>query len=148
VAHALYPALLQRFGLSAALQQLSEVGTHTFGGQVQVVTEYSGGLLPAQELALYRIAQELFNNALRHGRGANRIDVELLHPTVTSLLLRVRDNGCGFDYAARRTHSTSTGVGLSSIEARASLLGTQLRISAVPGNGTCAEVEFSFFPPT
>lgn len=71
---------------------------------------------------LFRIAQEAVTNANRHGRSS-RIIIELEEPG-EDVLLRVSDNGKGFDPAKER----GKGLGLHSMEYRCRAIGGTLRI--------------------
>ncbi|HEY2704968.1 MAG TPA: ATP-binding protein [Candidatus Dormibacteraeota bacterium] len=94
-------------------------------------------------LALYRIAQEALANVRKHGE-ASRVEVSLAEEGGT-LRLRVVDDGRGFDPAAATQH-LPTGTrgrdrrfGLRSMSERARLIGGQLTVSSVPGQGTVVE---------
>jgi signal transduction histidine kinase len=86
--------------------------------------------------ALLRILHEALNNAVRHG-SAEHIRVSFGgEDGVPSL--RISDNGAGFDVPA--AVSAGTGLGLTSMQERAGLLGGSLRIASTPGAGTVVEV--------
>jgi len=87
------------------------------------------------EIAVYRVAQEALGNALRHA-DASSIDL-VLRTDEGRLLLEVRDDGRGFDRAARRTDS----LGLASMEERALALGGRLNVESSLGQGTCIRLE-------
>ena len=80
--------------------------------------------------ALYRIAQEAFHNAIKHGRPS-RLDVRLTRES-DGLRLEISDNGVGFDPAAEYPGH----LGLRSMRERAMRLGGTLDITSVPLNGT------------
>jgi signal transduction histidine kinase len=82
--------------------------------------------------ALLRIVREAVTNATSHGK-AKTVDVALSNNG--SLVLRVTDDGVGFDPAAVR----GGGFGLSSMRERAEGLGGKLRIESRPGGGTTVE---------
>ena len=79
-----------------------------------------GGLNPAVEVALYRIAQEAVTNAARHARGATRITVAVAN-NGEHMHLVVSDDG---DVAT--TPQDSSGYGLVGMAERAKLLGGTL----------------------
>ncbi|PJJ59535.1 sensor histidine kinase [Hymenobacter chitinivorans] len=139
ISHSLYPAVLARFGLAEALQHLVDVSNET--GQLPVVLEidYPRPLTLAQELALYRIGQELVHNAFKHARGATRLLVQL-QQTGARLTLVVEDNGCGFGAAPGR------GAGLRSIEVRVQMLQGRLSREAAAGQGARMVVELEARP--
>ena len=79
---------------------------------------------------LYRVICELVNNSLKHS-GCTRIEISLLlHGT--TLELRYRDNGCGFN---PETASNSGGMGLSNITSRIKSLNGVLKIESRKGKG-------------
>ena len=63
-------------------------------------------LASTAEMELYRIVQEALNNAVRHARAASvAVDVDTTDGTVT---ITVRDDGVGFDPAARAIASVAS----------------------------------------
>ncbi len=76
---------------------------------------------------LYRIAQEAVNNALRHG-SAERIRI-LLALQDDRVVLEVSDNGVGLDNeAVIQGDVLNKGMGMRTMEYRASLIGGRLQI--------------------
>lgn len=86
---------------------------------------------------LLRICAEAVSNAIRHA-DARRVEVTLAyHPG--SVVLRVADDGRGFDPAGLAPHSTAH-YGLVGIRERAQETGGRLRLTSEPGRGTVIEV--------
>jgi two-component system nitrate/nitrite sensor histidine kinase NarX len=100
-------------------------------GQTPVV------LPPNQEVHLTRIVQEALNNVRKHAR-ASRVQLALI-PNGRKLKLRIEDDGRGFDVA--RALDLRGRYGLSSMQERAELLGGNLEVQSVPGQGTIITVE-------
>ncbi|MFD1467122.1 sensor histidine kinase [Hymenobacter caeli] len=141
ISHSLYPAVLARFGLAEALQHLVDVSNETGALAIGLAVDYPRPLPLAEELALYRICQELLHNALKHARGATRLDVRLRQQG-PRLVLEVEDDGCGFvPLAPGATKAASGGAGLRSIEVRVQMLHAHLRQQSAPGAGTRMAVE-------
>ena len=136
--HSLYPAVLARYGLAEAMQHLVDVCNETGQLPIQLEVDYQHPLALAQELALYRICQELIHNALKHATGATELLVRL-HQTSQQLVLTVQDNGCGFPVGTAAPKVT--GAGLRSIEVRVQMLRARLHRHSAPGEGTCMMVE-------
>ncbi len=134
----LHPAVLARFGLTEALHNLGFLCSDSFANGMEVRVELDVVLPHAHELALYRIVQELVNNALKHAH-ASQVNV-LLMQLPNRLVLTVTDDGCGFDYAHVQ-QSNKVGLGLKSLAARVSLLDASLHLESVPGQGTGVRVE-------
>ena len=84
---------------------------------------------------LFRILQEAISNTLRHGK-ASRLEVRLRQLEAFSLL-RIIDNGVGFDPFQRKTGS----YGLGSMQERALEVGGTLKVISAPGKGTQIEVK-------
>lgn len=82
---------------------------------------------------LVRITWEAITNATRHA-NADRILVRLCDND--GLLLRIEDDGVGFDDAVR----SRIGFGLVSIKERVDSLGGSFDLRSQPGEGTCLEV--------
>lgn len=81
-------------------------------------------------LALFHIAQESVNNAVRHGEPS-RIEIRLVL-TSDRIELVVADNGLGFDAQA----VPGNGLGLSLMQYRAEGCGAWFEIESVSGRGT------------
>ncbi|RZL07986.1 MAG: hypothetical protein EOO62_16215 [Hymenobacter sp.] len=142
ISHSLFPAVLARYGLADALQHLVDVSNETGTLDIELEVDYPQPLALPQELALYRICQELIHNALKHARGATRLDV-LLRQRGPLLTLVVEDDGPGFDAAhlGPDGQPTTKGAGLRSIEVRVQLLQARLRQQSAPGQGLRTVVE-------
>ncbi|MFT8390331.1 MAG: sensor histidine kinase [Sporolactobacillus sp.] len=83
---------------------------------------------------LFRILQESISNVLRHA-AATTLNVLLLAPE-HHLILRISDNGTGFD-----TKTSKPGAyGLQNMRERAAQIGGHLKIVSIPGQGTILEV--------
>ncbi len=92
-------------------------------------------LSPAEEHALFRIAQEALNNVVKHA-AAEHATVRLRRSPPRRL--EVLDDGRGFDASAARV---GRGMGLSGMRERAAEIGWELRVEPVPGGGTRVVVE-------
>jgi signal transduction histidine kinase len=127
----LRPALLEQEGLVQALERRLDAVEKRAGVQVSLETEQLGRLPSEVEVALYRIAQEALNNALKHA-SANQIMLRA-NKTDSRVTLEIEDNGIGF---APETTRTGSGMGLINMRERARQLGGDLTISSTPGGGT------------
>ena len=141
ISHSLYPAVLDRFGLAEALQHLADVSNEAGTLPVELAIEYPQPLPLPQELALYRICQELIHNAQKHAHGATHLAVGL-HQAGPRLTLTVTDDGIGFDpEALALARPASGGVGLRGIEVRVRMLRARCSQQSAPGQGTHTLVE-------
>ena len=134
----LRPEFLSKEGLVAALQrQVAAVrARHQLSITVEAPEEPEA--VPAIKEALYRVGQEALNNIAKHA-GAQAV-VITLEASPGELILRVRDDGRGFD----AEKSFPGHLGLRSMRERAASAGGVLLIRSVPGQGT----EVTFRVPT
>jgi two-component system sensor histidine kinase UhpB len=86
-----------------------------------------------QQLTLYRIIQEQFNNIIKHAAAAT-VDIELKE-TADRILLTIADDGRGFD-----THIKTSGVGINNMLGRVRLLDGDLQIVSGHGAGCTLKV--------
>ncbi|NUN68480.1 MAG: hypothetical protein HUU02_02090 [Bacteroidetes bacterium] len=135
ITHNLRPYLLDRIGLTRALQSLLRLHAESSSASVTGAVDEIDGLLPQEnEIHLYRIVQEALNNITKHSKASVvQVTVER-HDAF--LQLEVRDNGTGFDPVQRTVRSAGSGLGLEGIAERARILGGDLRIESAPGAGT------------
>lgn len=133
--HNLMPEILLENGLDRALQRYC---ANISNDALQLAFLSVGTIRqqdPSFELALYRIAQELINNIIRHA-GATQALVQLSqHEKV--LTLTVEDNGSGFS-----PQSLTGGTGLASIRKRVEALNGQMEIGSSKNTGTQVYLEF------
>ncbi|MFN8345763.1 MAG: sensor histidine kinase [Spirosomataceae bacterium] len=140
ISRELVPTTLERFGLPAALQ---EFAAKSNGNQTLRVTFGCSGdenqrLDPKTELMLYRVAQELINNAMKHS-GAKNVHVQLSLPPHHFGMV-IEDNGQGFDRESVRLRP-SPGLGLDSIEGRLRIINGKIHYETAPEKGCRAVVE-------
>ena len=137
VAHNLMPETLNHYGLKTAMNDfIAEMNNNPatvltfnfFGADIRFESQL--------ELTVFRIAQELVNNALKHS-GSAKINLQLI-ADVDRICIQVVDEGKGFDTASR----SSEGKGLVSIRDRVAANNGSFEIESTPGQGTEATVEF------
>jgi signal transduction histidine kinase len=126
----LRPEFLSQEGLVAALQrQVAAVrARHQLSITVEATDEPEA--VPAIKEVLYRVGQQALNNVAKHA-GARAV-VITLEASAGELVLRVRDDGRGFDAGK----SFPGHLGLRSMRERAASVGGVLLISSAPGQGT------------
>ena len=94
-----------------------------------------------RSIFIYRMFQEMLNNILKHSK-ATRVNIAVIYSIDNKFVLKVEDNGVGFDLEKKRTQaSSSSGIGLKSMTNRASLIGAQISVQSQPGKGTSIKVE-------
>lgn len=141
--HGLRPAVLEELGLVAALQAVADDLQENAGIQCHVSTDREdfGSLLGVQlEGTLYRIAQELLTNVVKHAH-ATRVRVSLVCAE-GKVFLTIQDNGRGI-----RSKRTKGGFGLRNVRERAELLGGGTDIDSGKGRGTSVTVTIPIESP-
>lgn len=137
IASDLRPLMLDDLGLAPALEWLVQSTAQRTGIQCRLVMEESALALPqAHSTALFRIVQEALTNIAKHTR-ATEASVEVERGN-GRLMVRIRDNGAGFDAAGPRKPSS---FGLLGLRERASLLQGTAHIRSAPGQGTEVEID-------
>jgi two-component system, NarL family, sensor kinase len=96
--------------------------------------------LPSQtEMVLFRIAQELINNTLKHA-AASDLGVAL-HYEPARFGMLVQDNGRGFDYEqVAQQDLQKSGAGFRNIRRRSELIGGTCQIESTPERGTTVQI--------
>ena len=89
------------------------------------------------QLMIYRIIQELINNAVKHAH-ADQIIVQC-NFFENAVSITVEDNGKGFDPQV----VNNNGVGLSSVYARVKYMKGNMEIDSQPGKGTAFEINLA-----
>jgi two-component system NarL family sensor kinase len=87
---------------------------------------------PEKKIIVFRIFQELMNNAIRHSQASLLSVVMDYQPD--SLHLILTDNGKGFDGSAKK------GIGLQSMQNRAGMIHAALHLDSAKGRGAKAEL--------
>ncbi len=136
----LQAAPLENTGLVEALKKQCEALGFRTGAEVRFMPGElppNESLPPGAQQAFYRIAQEALANVSRHAR-ATRVDVALTC-IGSYLLLRIEDDGAGFD-----ANAAPRGMGLRNMRARAEEFDGSLEIISHPGGGTTVELRLPF----
>ncbi|MFE7564355.1 GAF domain-containing sensor histidine kinase [Kitasatospora sp. NPDC057500] len=134
----LRPAALEEDGLSATLASQVQVLDRAHTADIAYAADRVRALPQAQEAAMLRVAQEALHNALRHS-GARRVTVTLAGTPARGAVLRISDNGRGFDPESVRRAGRH--LGLASMRDRAAAVGGRLTLDSAPGKGTVVEME-------
>lgn len=137
VAHNMTPESLIKFGLEQALHDYCEGMSGYAGLQINVeIHGLENRFDPTMETVVYRIIQELVNNAVKHAK-ATEILVQCIRQG-DLLNITVEDNGVGFDPSL-----VPQGSGLDNIRSRVGYLNGRMDIRSSPGNGCSVYIECS-----
>ncbi|PUV25623.1 MULTISPECIES: tetratricopeptide repeat-containing sensor histidine kinase [Sphingobacterium] len=136
LAHNLMPDLIVKYGLQEALR---DYAARMSQPNCQVECEFlqfESNFSVEHQISLYRIIQELVNNALKHAEASNiiiQLSVynERLHITI-------EDDGKGFDIEKIDLQHSA---GMHNIQSRLSFLHGDMKIMSAPGEGTTIEIE-------
>lgn len=134
-AHHLMPEILMLDGLDKAIRRYcNSLSNDNLKVQYDCWTPL-GRLEDGFELAIYRIVQELLNNAIKHAY-ATRIMVQLT--AYDGLLsITIEDNGVGFN-----PETADTGAGMLTLQTRVEALNGTIDIDAQEGEGVSIYLEF------
>jgi two-component system, NarL family, sensor histidine kinase UhpB len=136
VVHNLLPVQVEQLGLSEALRTLIEDFQTAFAVRIESrVEDVDDVLHGADAMHVFRIVQELVNNVMKH---AHAIHCKVLvERDVHCVRIRIEDNGVGMP----EDRTSSSGLGLPSIEQRTRMLRAQLQITSERGAGTRIHLE-------
>lgn len=133
ISRALLPPSLEKLGLFYALEELANWVNKS--DEVQIKTKLTGRQIRfdvKKELGVFRIVQEILNNALKHA-GATIIELNIRFSN-QNLAIVVNDNGKGFNPGEK----LKTGLGLKNLESRSEIIGARFKLKSKPGKGTRA----------
>ena len=137
IAHNMMPHALHRMGLGAAIEDLISTIRETTDMNVtyQDLSPVGSVLAQQQQIAIYRLINELVQNAVRHSHASSLLIQMSRHNGTCALV--VEDDGTGFE-----SDEVTHGLGLKSVESRVQFLNGHYDIESIPGQGTTVTVEF------
>ncbi|PBC06277.1 cache domain-containing protein [Mesorhizobium sp. WSM3860] len=134
LSHDLRPRVLDDLGLTAALKALCNNFAERTGIETEIESSgFTDSLQPAASTALYRVAQEAFNNVERHS-GATHLAVRLWSDGGRARMT-ISDNGTGFD-SSKDSSSSKTGLGLRNMQERMAHFRGLLLLDSLPTGTT------------
>ncbi len=134
----LFPAVLQRSGLPAALSWLAKWTRDKYRLDVDVSVDQAADISRKDvRTLLFESTRELLFNIVKHA-SANRAMLELTLDVDDHICITVTDDGAGFvpSRLDDQWKSGSVGWGLFSIRERLTLLGGRMDIDSAPGGGS------------
>lgn len=131
ISHRIAPAYLENRSLEESFNNL--IKTFNVDDTLEINVEADEWVKPLKlsknmHLNLYRVLQEQIRNILKHAK-ASRVDIVLQYEN-SILLMKVKDNGIGFDIDAQKK-----GIGFMNMKRRVELLSGKFEVKTSPGNG-------------
>lgn len=138
ISHSLMPRVITEMRLQESLESLVEDMEQASNIHFHYLVNLENEPEVNLKLAIFRIVQELVNNALKHSQ-ANSIFIQLIeYPDYISLM--VEDDGQGFDKSLVQENKNC--FGLSSLESRVSAHNGSIEVDSKPGKGTNVFISF------
>ncbi len=132
----LRPTLLDELGMPTAIHRYAKDTLQPQG--INISAEFMGtdGRFPSEiEVTLFRVAQGLIGNILKHSDAKNA--AIKLECDTSKCVLKIEDDGKGFDVSKlTRVDSSGRGAGLFTIKERVKLVGGNCKVDSRPGQGT------------
>jgi signal transduction histidine kinase len=130
----LRPSILDDLGLIAALEWHSEEFRKRYNIEVEFLSQVEElNTPPLIATGLFRIYQESLTNVARHSE-ATKVNSSF-EVSNDKICLTITDNGKGFDTTSRKRT-----LGLLGMRERAAMIGGELKIHSVPGEGTTISI--------
>lgn len=136
IAFNLLPETLLKLGLELALKDLCHSLSNKKVSIVFLSNEIQYTIKETNQITIFRIVQELLNNALKHS-NCSEIVVDCSQ-NENLFLITVEDNGIGFN---TNDMDYFTGLGLKNIKNRVDLLKGKLEIKSTSNGGSIFNIE-------
>jgi signal transduction histidine kinase/streptogramin lyase len=138
ISYNLLPPSLEQFGLASAIEE--EV--KRLNSKPNLFIHFDSSTTTQKfdqkvEIILFRVFQEMLNNALKHSE-AKEITIQLIEHKKT-LVLMLEDDGNGFDVEAGILKKNSSG--LKNLYSRIELLKGKINIDSTPASGTTISID-------
>lgn len=136
ISHQMMPKVLNEFGLVPAIQEMLDKSLKLTKLKYQFEHfNLEDRFEKEVELGLFRVAQELVNNVIKHA-AATQLNVQL-YKSKNKLILVVEDNGVGMKNIATEGH------GLLTIQSRLHIIKGEINYDSADGSGTVATVRIN-----
>ncbi|GAB3996295.1 hypothetical protein GCM10028807_38480 [Spirosoma daeguense] len=130
ISNDLLPQGLEELGLVYALEGLCEEVMAAAENEIQVVVHGTVSFSSRFNLTIYRLVQELLNNASKYAQ-ATYIEIQIV-VTADRFLLTYNDDGIGFNMEEAYQKKS---LGLKNIETRTQMLGGSVQFKTHEGQG-------------
>jgi signal transduction histidine kinase len=138
----LRPSVLDRLGLSEALERLAIERGGPEGPEIEYFSSLPQDFSPSEEIkiAIFRIAQEAVTNAIKYSFSKKiRMSLESVEGTI---ILQVADSGKGFDLDSVKAGQDRTAFGIIGMRERCHALGGAFSLRSAPRAGTLVQASF------
>jgi len=142
VAHNMMPEILVKYGLDTALKEFcAEIDrSSVLHVNYQSVGMHKANITQTTSVTIYRIIQELMNNAIKHANAKNVLVQVHQSEQERLLAVTVEDDGNGFDASLLKE---SDGMGWLNIQNRVEFLKGRIDVQSGPGKGTSVMIEIN-----
>ncbi|QQX77819.1 MULTISPECIES: sensor histidine kinase [Aequorivita] len=135
----LHPFQLQELGITKAIEytinQIDENTTLFISAEIDNIDDIFS---KEDEVNIYRIIQESLSNILKHADAeAGKVSIKKF---ANNILISIRDNGVGFDFAEKYQDVKS--LGLKTLLERTKFLKGQMKVTSKKDTGTVLEFQF------
>lgn len=138
IAHNLMPKIIENFGLITAVRSLIESTRKNYEVKIKFSENLGNKRFnPQMEINLYRITQEILNNAIKHSKASN-INFQY-QINDDEIIFTYYDNGVGFNYNKLK----NKGEGLNNIKNRVKSMSGIISISSKKQKGTSISIEIT-----
>jgi PAS domain S-box-containing protein len=142
----LRPLVLVEDGLEAALREEAKSACNRAAlVACEVTSDLEGRLDPVVETALFRVAQQALANVVDHAEAAHVLVA--IECTEAGVVLRVSDDGLGFDPDHVQVLGDIAHFGLIAMRERVEALGGRFRVTTAPRQGTVVEARLPLTDP-
>ncbi len=139
IARNMMPETLLKFGLYAALKDYC---SSMNSNRLKVTLQFYGsdkGISTNQQVTMYRVIQELINNAIKHARASEVLVQYMREGNIIDIT--VEDNGVGMDKEV--LENEASGMGLANLRTRVAYLNGDLDFQTVENEGTTVNVHIN-----
>lgn len=139
LSHTLNTNYMTESGLVPSLIKLVETLRRTGSFDIDFQSHASTIKIQKEKsIILFRMVQECINNVIKHAE-ATLVNVSL-EEAGDSIIIRIRDNGKGFD--PQVLEKRSGGLGISNIFTRAKMIGADVQVDSAVNSGTNIQITF------
>ena len=136
LSHSLHTDRIFQIGLLDSIEleveRMKKIKNLTVNYNCQTKSNYFNGQIST---LIFRMFQETLQNILKHA-NASEININVFDKDVTLFVIKIQDNGVGFDAKNIKKEAKEMGIGLTNLFNRAKLIGADINIDSEIGKGT------------